>query len=133
MKNQHANIWVNHSACARGTGTSGSEIPAPVMRLPTPATHTPIIQELPLTWRHQSIDEILITVIDAYHVRDVALTEFMPDRSPGVHVPPHHAGVDTVLDSGIDGVTVTYTLARFDDEGEMQVYEHDLELIDDGA
>jgi hypothetical protein len=42
-------------------------------------------------------------------------------------------GADTVLDSGIDGVTVTYTLVRFDDEGEMQVYEHDLELIDDGA
>ena len=42
-------------------------------------------------------------------------------------------GDGPVLDAGIDGVTVTYTLVRFDDEGEMQVYEHDLELIDDGA
>ena len=33
-------------------------------------------------------------------------------------------GDGTVLDAGIDGVTVTYTLVRFDDEGEMQVYEH---------
>jgi hypothetical protein len=39
-------------------------------------------------------------------------------------------GDGTVLGTGIDGVTVTYTLVRFDDEGEMQVYEHDLELID---
>ena len=42
-------------------------------------------------------------------------------------------GDGTVLEAGIDGVTVTYTLVRFDDEGEMQVYEHDLELIDDGS
>ena len=39
-------------------------------------------------------------------------------------------GDGTGLGTGIDGVTVTYTLVRFDDEGEMQVYEHDLELID---
>ena len=43
-------------------------------------------------------------------------------------------GDGTVLDAGIEGVTVTYTLVRFDDDdGEMQVYEHDLELIDDGS
>ena len=42
-------------------------------------------------------------------------------------------GDGTVLDTEIDGATVTYTLVRFDDEGEMQVYEHDLELIDDGS
>jgi hypothetical protein len=41
-------------------------------------------------------------------------------------------GDGTVLEAEIDGVTVTYTLVRFDDDvGATQVCEHDLELIDD--
>ncbi len=40
-------------------------------------------------------------------------------------------GDGTVLDVNIDGTTVTYTVVRFDHDGEeMRVYEHDLELID---
>jgi len=40
-------------------------------------------------------------------------------------------GDGTVLDTNIDGTTVTYTVVRFDHDGEeMSVYEHDLELIE---
>ncbi len=40
-------------------------------------------------------------------------------------------GNGTVLDTDIEGVTVTYSVVRFDYDGEeMRVYEHDLELIE---
>lgn len=40
-------------------------------------------------------------------------------------------GDGTVLDANIEGNTVTYAIVRFDYDGqELQVYEHDLELID---